>query len=84
MCVFHRRSGQEAAAAEACREADVPFLSLHSAMVAEPDWLSWIEPDGIHLNSDGHSWIERQVVEWPALLEWAGFESINTATKLVM
>ena len=31
-------------------------------MVAEPDWLSWIEPDGIHLNSDGHSWVERQVV----------------------
>ena len=62
------------------------FLSqaMHNAMVAEPDWLTWIEPDGIHLNSDGHSWVERQVVEWPALLEWAGFERLTQRRSSVM
>ena len=74
----------EAAAADACRDADVPFLSLHSAMVAEPDWLTWIEPDGIHLNSDGHSWVERQVTRWPALLEWAELAPLNTRTPVGM
>ena len=64
----------EAATAEACRDIDVPFLSLHGDMLAEPDWLTWMEPDGIHLNSDGHGWIERKISAWPALMAWAGLE----------
>ncbi len=47
----------EAQLEDACLEADVPFLPIHAAMLEEPNWLSWIEPDGIHLNSEGHSWI---------------------------
>ena len=74
----------EAAAADACREADVPFLGLHGAMVAEPDWLTWIEPDGIHLNSAGHSWIASRIRSWSALMEWAGLEPLNTATPFSM
>lgn len=62
----------EAALEEACLESDVPFLALHQAMLAEPDWLRWIEPDGIHLNAEGHHWLHQRVKHWPALLRWAG------------
>ena len=72
----------EAEAAEACRCVDVPFLSLHNDMLAEPDWLTWMEPDGIHLNSDGHSWIERKVSAWPALMAWAGLEQTQTSVPI--
>ena len=72
----------EAATAEACRDIDVPFLSLHGDMLAEPDWLTWMEPDGIHLNSDGHSWIERKVSAWPALMAWAGLEQTQTSVPI--
>ena len=44
----------EAALADQCREADVPFLSLHQEMQGEHDWLTWMEPM-IHLNADGHA-----------------------------
>ena len=64
----------EAQIEEACLEVDVPFLPLHAAMQAEPGWLGWIEPDGIHLNSAGHQWIERRVRSWAALQRWAGLE----------
>ena len=72
----------EAAAAEACRDIDVPFLSLHGDMLAEPDWLTWMEPDGIHLNSDGHGWIERKISAWPALMAWAGLEPTLTSVPI--
>ena len=74
----------EAATAEACRDIDVPFLSLHSEMLAEPDWLTWMEPDGIHLNSDGHGWIERKISTWPALMAWAGLEPTLTSVPIRM
>ena len=74
----------EAAAAEACRDIDVPFLSLHGDMLAEPDWLTWMEPDGIHLNSDGHGWIERKISTWPALMAWAGLEATLTSVPIRM
>ena len=64
----------EAQIEEACLEVDVPFMPLHAAMQAEPGWLAWIEPDGIHLNSDGHHWIEQRVRSWGALQSWAGLE----------
>ena len=65
----------EAALGEVCHDADVPFLPLHQAMRSDPAWLSWIEPDGIHLNADGHAWIHRQVREWTALLAWAQLDT---------
>ena len=74
----------EAAAAEASRDIDVPFLSLHGDMLAEPDWLTWMEPDGIHLNSDGHGWIERKISAWPALMAWAGLEPTLTSVPIRM
>ena len=74
----------EAATAEACRDIDVPFLSLHREMLAEPDWLTWMEPDGIHLNSDGHGWIQRKISTWPALMAWAGLEPTLTSVPIRM
>ena len=74
----------EAATAEACRHIDVPFLSLHGDMLAEPDWITWMEPDGIHLNSDGHGWIERKISAWPALMAWAGLEPTLTSVPIRM
>ena len=74
----------EAATAEACRDIEVPFLSLHGDMLAEPDWLTWMEPDGIHLNSDGHGWIERKISAWPALMAWAGLEPTLTSVPIRM
>jgi len=70
----------EAALEEACLEMDVPFLALHSAMQAEPGWLGWIEPDGIHLNADGHHWLHQRLAHWPALLRWAGLQPLEQTT----
>jgi len=70
----------EAQIEEACLELDVPFLPLHGAMLSEPNWISWIEPDGIHLNSEGHHWISKRVMNWPALLQWAGLNRIENIT----
>ena len=70
----------EAQIEEVCLEADVPFLSLHAAMLSEPAWLSWLEPDGIHLNEDGHHWIHQKVKAWKGLQTWAGMEPLNSAT----
>ena len=64
----------EAQIEEACLEVDVPFLSLHAAMQAEPEWLRWLEPDGIHLNAMGHAWIEQRLRFWTALQRWAGLD----------
>ncbi len=65
----------EAALSEACQEADVPFLPLQESIQSEPGWLSWMEPDGLHLNADGHAWIHRQLQQWNALLTWAELET---------
>ena len=73
----------EAQLEETCLEADVPFLSLHQAMAAEPDWLTWLEPDGIHLNSTGHFWIHQRLQTWKPLLNWAGLEPHRQLTPLM-
>ena len=70
----------EAALGEVCHDADVPFLPLHQLMRSDPAWLSWIEPDGIHLNADGHAWIHRQLQAWSALLSWARLEAISNVS----
>jgi len=70
----------EAQIEEACLEVDVPFLALHGAMQADPDWLQWMEPDGIHLNGSGHAWIEQRVRGWDALQRWAGLETRTQLT----
>ena len=67
---------------EACLEADVPFLPLLEQLLAEPHWLQWIGPDGLHLNSDGHQWIYERVRQWPALLHWADLQTLSGATPL--
>lgn len=72
----------EAQLEEACLEADVPFLPLHQAMQQEPGWLGWMEPDGIHLNAEGHHWIHQRLMHWPALLDWAGLEAQQQLTPL--
>jgi lysophospholipase L1-like esterase len=67
---------------EACMEADVPFLPLLNDLLAEPHWLQWVGPDGLHLNSEGHQWIYGRVKQWPALLHWADLQNIAAATPL--
>lgn len=74
--------GYEATLAEACQEIDLPFLAIHDAMTAEPDWLQWMEPDGLHLNERGHHWLHRRVSSWPLLQQWAGLVAQSTATPL--
>ena len=70
----------EAALGEVCHDADVPFLPLHQSMRSDPSWLRWIEPDGIHLNADGHAWIHDQVQGWRALLAWAQLETVSNVS----
>ena len=72
----------EAQIEEACLEVNVPFLSLHKAMINEPNWLHWIEPDGIHLNSEGHHWIHQRLMSWASLLTWAELELVNNVTAI--
>ena len=82
-CLWYGNSDvavHEAQIEEACLEMDVPYLPLHRAMQAEPDWLQGIEPDGIHLNSLGHAWIEHQLRSWTALQRWAGLEALDQVT----
>tara|TARA_B100001769_G_scaffold64484_1_gene47982 strand:- start:4 stop:378 length:375 start_codon:yes stop_codon:yes gene_type:complete len=74
----------EAALAEQCREADVPFLPVHQEMQEEPDWLTWMEPDGIHLNAEGHRWLDQRLDQWAPLRQWAGLAPLNTSTPISM
>ena len=78
-CLWYSNSDiavHEAQIEEACLEVDVPYLGLHRAMQAEPDWLQWLEPDGIHLNAMGHAWIEHRLRSWSALQQWAGLQPL--------
>ena len=68
---------------EACLETDIPFLPLHKAMTNQPYWLSWIEPDGIHLNHEGHNWIYEKVIKWPSLLNWAELDQSMNITPTI-
>jgi len=68
---------------EACMEADVPFLPLLESLMADPAWLQWLSPDGIHLNSEGHRQIYERVHRWGPLLSWADLQPTSAATPLV-
>ncbi len=72
----------EAQIEEACLEVKVPFLPLHSSMICDPNYLHWIEPDGIHLNSEGHEWVHQKIKNWSSLLNWAELKPIRDATPL--
>ncbi|MFN9694776.1 MAG: GDSL-type esterase/lipase family protein [Synechococcaceae cyanobacterium] len=72
----------EALLEEACLDADVPFLPLLSRFLDDPRWGQCLEPDGIHLNAEGHHRIHQALASWPALLEWAGLESLLLATPV--
>jgi lysophospholipase L1-like esterase len=67
---------------EACLEADVPFLPLLDALLADPCWSQWLSSDGVHLNSEGHRQVYQRVQRWPALLRWAELEPLARATPL--
>ena len=69
---------------DADAQADVPFLPMHQEMQEEPDWLTWMEPDGIHLNADGHRWLDQLLDQWAPLREWAGLAPVNTSTPISM
>ena len=68
---------------EACMEADVPFLPLLESLMADPAWLQWLSPDGIHLNSEGHRQVYERVHRWGPLLSWADLQPTSAATPLV-
>ncbi len=72
----------EAQIEEACIELDLPFLSLHKEILTETLWTRWIEPDGIHLNADGHQWIYKRIASWSSLLKWAEMEPLENLTPL--
>jgi lysophospholipase L1-like esterase len=72
----------EALLEEACLAADVPFLPLLEALLADPDWPGWLHEDGLHLNSDGHRQVYERVRRWPALLHWAGLQPLQGLTPL--
>ena len=65
---------------EACLEVDVPFMPIHKSMLSEPNWIRWLEPDGIHLNEIGHHWISEKVAEWDVIKEFGGMTTLNTIT----
>ena len=84
-CLWYSNSqiaATEARMSEQCREADVPFLSMHQEMQEEPNWLTLMEPDGIHLNADGHHWLDQRLCEWAPLQEWAAIAAVNTSTPI--
>jgi lysophospholipase L1-like esterase len=70
----------EALLEEACLEADVPFLPMLEALLADPQWPEWLNTDGLHLNTEGHRRVYERVVRWPALLEWAGLQPLHGLT----
>ena len=72
----------EALLQEACLEADAPFLPLLDRFLDDPRWWQCLEPDGIHLNPEGHRRIHQALASWPALLEWAGLRPLAQATPL--
>ena len=67
---------------EACLEADVPFLPLLDALLADPCWSQWLSSDGVHLNSEGHRQVYQRVQRWPALLRWAELQPLAGTTPL--
>ncbi len=56
---------------EVCLELDVPFIPTYKEMRKEAFWKNWLMPDGIHLNSQGHTWIFNKLQQWSILDNWA-------------
>ncbi|MFN7898862.1 MAG: GDSL-type esterase/lipase family protein [Synechococcaceae cyanobacterium] len=79
---LHAVRHYEALLEEACLEADVPFLPLLDRFLDDPRWWQCLEPDGIHLNPEGHRRIHQALASWPALLEWAGLKPLVQATPV--
>ena len=67
---------------EACLEVDVPFLPLLDRFLDDPRWWQCLEPDGIHLNSEGHRRVHGALAAWPALQHWAGLKQLALPTPL--
>ena len=76
----HDISIYESKIEETCLELNVPFLPIHKCMISEPYWRNWLEPDGIHLNSEGHYWLYQKIMQWKSFLEFVEIEPINTVT----
>ena len=72
----------EAKIEEICLDLDIPFLPTFRMLTNNDKWNTFIEPDGIHLNTNGHFWIYQKIMEWKLLLEWAELESTNTVTSI--
>ncbi len=73
-CLWYTNEAAEAYETQieaACLEKDVPFLPIHQSLMSNDNWKDWIEPDGIHLNSDGHEWIFKKLGKWKSLVSWA-------------
>jgi lysophospholipase L1-like esterase len=66
--------------AEACQEANVPFLPLLDSLTADPSWLQWLSPDGIHLNSEGHRQVYERIRDWSPLLQWADLQPLHASS----
>ena len=56
---------------ETCLNLDIPFLPIIKEMMSNQYWLSYLGPDGIHLNSKGHKWIFDKAMQWKSLLSLA-------------
>ncbi len=67
---------------ETCLDLDIPFLPMHKAMLTEPDYLKWIETDGIHLNSKGHEWVYKRIIKWKSLLDWSELQPLEMPTPM--
>lgn len=70
--------------AEACLEAEVPFLPLFHSLTAEARWPELLCTDGLHLNSEGHRQVYERVCRWPALLAWAGLHPLQLPTPMAL
>ena len=67
---------------ENCLELDIPFLPTFKMLTKNERWEEFLEPDGIHLNTNGHFWIYQKIMEWNPLLKWAELETTTTLTSL--
>jgi len=41
-----------------------------------------MEPDGLHLNGEGHHFIHQRISTWSALQAWAGLLPYTTTTPV--
>ena len=67
---------------EVCLELDIPFLPIHKCLSKEIFLDDLIDPDGIHLNNNGHYWMYQKILNWTPILKWAEVEKKSTLTIL--